>query len=140
MLSFYGAGFGNIGCWYSAAIDTLKADVLFVLRYPLIQVEPVKCDALNADRNGHNIRLDCLSKFVFIHAQIGRGIAFTNKSWEDLHLCVLLSACDAPGFLFGGVMPLPVFRALLAAEHRIIGGDRAAPAAFPAGLRGCIFA
>jgi hypothetical protein len=139
MLSFYGAGFRNIGSWYSAAIDTLKADVLFVLGHPFIQVKPVKCDALNTDRNGDNIRLDCLCKLVFIHAQIGRGIAFTDKPWENLHRSVLLSACNALGFLFCGVMPLPVPGALLTAEHRIINGDRAAPAAFPAWLRGFIF-
>jgi hypothetical protein len=50
---------------------------------PGIEVKTVESDSLRPDRNHRNQRTNLAIKAIFIHAEIGRGVAQPNEARQD---------------------------------------------------------
>jgi hypothetical protein len=66
---------------------------LIVVR-PCIEVNAVEGDSLNADAEGEDAGAHFAVEAVFVHAEIGGGVAQSNKAWRgDVRLrCVVEGA------------------------------------------------
>jgi len=54
-----------------------------ILVHPVVQIKPVKGDALLPDANFHQIRPDLGIEAVPVHAQIEGGVPQSDQSWCD---------------------------------------------------------
>jgi hypothetical protein len=54
------------------------------LLYPLIQVKPIKGDALLTNGNLGKVGADFGSEAIAIHAKIKGGVSQSNQSWQNL--------------------------------------------------------
>jgi hypothetical protein len=54
-----------------------------ILIRPGIEVKPVKGDALGADRDGRHERANLTIEAVFVHTEVGRGIAQPDESRHE---------------------------------------------------------
>jgi hypothetical protein len=52
---------------------------LIVVR-PRIEVKAIKGDSLDADWNGRKMRADVAIEAIFVHAEVGRGIAQSDEA------------------------------------------------------------